>query len=108
MTQELKLVTKYHAFCCAAQRPPTHPRPSCGGRGSGDLINYLWEKASALNLPDLQIGTSSCLGMCSAGPVMVVYPQGVWYHFESREDLDEIIQTHFIGGGIVERLLLNA
>lgn len=107
MSPALKEVVKHHAFCCTAQRPPGHPRPSCGARGSGELVSYLWEKLRSLELPDVSVATSSCLGMCNAGPAMVVYPAGAWYRLETREDVDEIVQTHFIGGNVVERLLLN-
>ncbi|MBF0094308.1 MAG: (2Fe-2S) ferredoxin domain-containing protein [Alphaproteobacteria bacterium] len=107
MSEGLAQVVKYHVFCCTTERPPTHPRPSCGGRGSGELINYLWEKVMGLELADVRAGTASCLGACNAGPVMVVYPEGAWYHFENKVDIDEIIQSHFIDGKIVDRLLLN-
>ena len=42
--------------------------------------------------------------ICLGGPVAVVYPEGVWYTFVDREDLDEIIERHLQGGEIVARL----
>lgn len=107
MSQGLKQVVKYHAFCCSTQRPPGHPRGSCGERGAGDLAGYFWEKVMGLELADVRVATSSCLGVCDKGPAMVVYPEGAWYTFQSKEDVDEIVQTHFIGGKVVERLLIN-
>ena len=47
------------------------------------------------------------LDRCELGPNMVIYPEGVWYRYESTEDLDEIVQTHLIEGGRVERLMLQ-
>jgi len=38
--------------------------------------------------------------------LMVVYPEGIWYHPEKAEDIDEIIQSHFIEGKPVERLII--
>ena len=38
---------------------------------------------------------------------MVIYPEGVWYRYDSPEDVDEILKTHLIEGGRVERLLLT-
>ena len=38
---------------------------------------------------------------------MVVYPEGVWYHYRTIEDAEEILQKHIIGGRIVERLVLR-
>ncbi len=37
---------------------------------------------------------------------MVIYPEGVWYHYDSTADVDEILQTHLIEGGRVNRLML--
>jgi len=36
----------------------------------------------------------------------VVYPEGVWYSYVDRDDIDEIVDSHLIGGRVVERLLL--
>ena len=37
---------------------------------------------------------------------MVVYPEGIWYRPEKIEDIDEIIQSHFVEGNPVERLII--
>jgi (2Fe-2S) ferredoxin len=47
---------------------------------------------------------AGCLGFCEAGPLMVVYPQGVWYQPKTKADIDEIVQKHFVEGELVERL----
>jgi (2Fe-2S) ferredoxin len=41
---------------------------------------------------------------CEEGPVIVVYPEEIWYTYVDREDVDEIIEQHLINGRIVERL----
>ncbi len=56
--------------------------------------------------PQVRINTAGCLDRCAMGPVMVIYPDAVWYTWVDREDLDEIIERHLIGGERVERLLL--
>ncbi|MDP7569666.1 MAG: hypothetical protein QF677_07115 [Arenicellales bacterium] len=38
---------------------------------------------------------------------MVIYPEGVWYHYQSREDIDEILEHHVISGKPVQRLMLQ-
>ena len=47
-----------------------------------------------------------CLDQCSQGPVVVVYPEGVWYGKVTLEDVDEIIEQHIVGGKVVTRLVI--
>ena len=47
---------------------------------------------------------AGCLDRCDEGPVMVVYPEEVWYTYVDKEDVDEIIREHIQGGRPVERL----
>jgi (2Fe-2S) ferredoxin len=41
---------------------------------------------------------------CERGPCLVVYPEAVWYRYESNADIDAIIDEHIVGGQPVERL----
>ncbi|BBE10458.1 ferredoxin 2Fe-2S protein [Mycoavidus cysteinexigens] len=54
----------------------------------------------------IRINKAGCLDRCEQGPVVVVYPQGVWYSYIDEADIDEIIDSHLVGGKIVERLLI--
>ena len=54
----------------------------------------------------VRINRSGCLDRCELGPVMVVYPQAVWYTFVDNDDIDEIIESHLLNDKVVERLLL--
>ncbi|MEY3753743.1 MAG: Ferredoxin, partial [Pseudomonadota bacterium] len=45
---------------------------------------------------------------CASGPVMVVYPEGIWYTFIDESDIDEIISSHFAKGVPVKRLMIDA
>lgn len=52
----------------------------------------------------IRINKSGCFSQCGNGPMVVVYPEGVWYAAVTTEDADEIVASHLIGGVPVERL----
>ena len=52
----------------------------------------------------VRINKAGCLDRCDEGPVLVVYPEDVWYTFVDKTDIDEIIDEHLVGGRVVERL----
>jgi (2Fe-2S) ferredoxin len=54
----------------------------------------------------VRVNRAGCLDRCNDGPVMVVYPQAVWYTFVDNDDIDEIIESHLINGQVVKRLLV--
>ena len=68
-----------------------------------DYLTY----ARSKGLKEVRINAAGCLDRCELGPTMVIYPEGVWYAYRSTEDIDEILQTHLVEGGRVERLMLK-
>lgn len=97
-----------HVFCCENKRDKDDPRGSCKPRGGSEIRDYMKDRCKKLGLPKTRVNTSGCLDRCEMGPVLVVYPQGVWYHCATTDDAEEIIQKHLISGEIVERLRLGA
>ncbi len=55
----------------------------------------------------LRISSTSCLGRCESGPVMVIYPEARWYTYVDEEDLQEILEQDLAGGKAVNRLLVD-
>ncbi len=101
---------KYHAFICTQRRPDGHPRGCCTTKGGGmPMFERLVGQISAKNLWEagVSVASSSCLGFCKAGPLMVVYPEGTWYKVEKLEDIDEIVESHFTKHTPVERLIVT-
>ncbi|POF33832.1 (2Fe-2S) ferredoxin domain-containing protein [Roseibium marinum] len=103
---EVPQLYKRHVFACHTQRPPTHPRGSCGAAGAQPLWERLGNRIGNDGLTDVGFTVSGCLGFCSAGPLMVVYPEGIWYRPTTPEDIDEIVETHLKNGELVERLVM--
>jgi (2Fe-2S) ferredoxin len=54
----------------------------------------------------IKCSTVSCLGQCKHGPVLIVYPEGVWYQCEDRADLKKIVDKHLIGGKTAKKQVL--
>lgn len=96
-----------HIFCCINERPPNHPRSCCAARGSGPLRDYMKTRAKELGIKDIRVNNAGCLERCELGPTMVIYPEGIWYHYETKEDIDEILDRHVVRGERVDRLLLE-
>ena len=97
-----------HVFCCTNIRPKEHPRGSCARKGSEGMRDTMKNIAKEMGLKDIRVNSAGCLDRCELGPTLVIYPEGVWYGVKTREDIDEILDTHLVKGGRVERLLLRA
>jgi (2Fe-2S) ferredoxin len=55
----------------------------------------------------IRVNTAGCLDRCDLGPVIVIYPQAVWYTYLDEEDIDEIIDSLINDGEQIERLLVR-
>lgn len=96
---------KHHVFFCLNQRDDGSP--CCSDKGAEDMFDYAKKKAKSLGLHGKEksrINRAGCFDRCSEGPVIVVYPEAVWYTYVDKEDIDEIIESHLVNGKIVERL----
>ena len=95
-----------HVFFCTNQRAAGEA--CCNNFGADKMREYVKAKVKALGLSGdnhtVRINTAGCLGRCEEGPVLVVYPEGVWYTYVDESDLDEIIESHLKNGQVVERL----
>ena len=94
-----------HVFFCCNQREGE--RESCNAKGATGLRDYAKGRVKALGLAHagkVRINQAGCLDRCAEGPVIVVYPEAVWYTYVDRADIDEIIEEHVTHGRVVERL----
>lgn len=94
-----------HVFFCTNKRP--NGETCCANHGVDELRGYAKDKVKALGLAGegkVRINSAGCLDRCDSGPVMVVYPEAIWYTFVDKEDIDEIVESHLKNGQVVERL----
>jgi (2Fe-2S) ferredoxin len=96
-----------HIFICGNQRPAGHPRGCCDLRGKAKLQKLFKQKLAERGLKGkVRANQSGCLDQCEHGPNLVVYPDAVWYGHVTEADVDEIIESHIVGGHPVQRLVL--
>ncbi len=95
-----------HVFVCAQSRPPGHPRGSCGQSGAAPVFQAFLQQFEQGQLYGRYALThSGCLGTCSEGPAVLIYPEGVLYARVSADDVAEIIAEHLLNDRPVTRLL---
>lgn len=96
---------KHHVFFCCNQR--ADGEACCNALGATDAQTYAKDRIGQLKLKgqgQVRINKAGCLDRCDEGPVIVVYPEEVWYSYVDNEDIEEIIQEHLVHGRVVERL----
>ena len=94
---------KHHIFFCNNVRQ--NGKKCCSQNGAKELYRYAKDRcreSSMLGKGGIGGSESRCLGRCEHGPVVVVYPDDVWYQYIDEDDVDEIIESHLIGGKEVE------
>jgi (2Fe-2S) ferredoxin len=80
-----------HIFVCENERESNHPLGSCAQKGSVEITNALKKKCRESGLMGkVRVNKSGCLGQCSKGPVLVIYPEGEWCENVAMEDVNKI------------------
>lgn len=98
---------KYHVFICTSCRINGTQKGFCFQKGSVDLVQAFMQEIEDRELSgDVVLNNTGCFGICDKGPVVVVYPEGVWYGNVTAEDVELICEEHFEGGKPVKDLMI--
>jgi len=98
---------RHHVFFCLNQRD--NGDACCAQQGAQAAFDHCKAAVKAAGLAGpggVRVNKAGCLDRCAGGPVVVVYPEEVWYTFVDKADIDEIVQSHLGQGRPVERLRL--
>ncbi len=97
-----------HIFVCENKRPDGHPKGCCADKGSVEIREHFKTRLKELGLnSDIRANASGCLDACEFGVSIVIYPEQIWYGGVTKDDVEEIIQSHIINNKPVERLKIK-
>jgi len=95
-----------HIFVCTSSRMTGVAKGFCHTKGALEVIQKFSEKLEDEDVTDVMISNTGCFGICEKGPIVVIYPDNVWYGSVTDEDVDEIVESHIINNKIVDRLII--
>jgi len=98
---------KYHMFFCTNQRDPGES--CCANYDARAMRDYAKKRSKELGLAKpggVRVNLAGCLGRCEQGPVIAIYPQGIWYTYVDQDDIEEIMTSHLQNDQPVERLMI--
>lgn len=95
----------HHIFVCENARAEGHPRGSCDLVGSRPLRDAFKKELKRAGIArTTRANASGCLDQCEHGPVVVIYPQGIWYGHVTPEDVPRIVDRTIVAGKVLEDL----
>lgn len=94
-------VFKKHVFVCTTGK-------TCPAQGANEVLDALRKEISERGLKkEIRINKAGCFDQCGNGPMVVVYPEAVWYAHVEPEDAREIVESHLVNNKPVDRLLYD-
>jgi (2Fe-2S) ferredoxin len=97
---------KYHIFACSSFRVDGDPKGMCHKKGSSGLLPYIENEILDRGL-DALVTSTGCMKACDHGPVMVIYPDNIWYGKIANEEAIDAILDALEDGGTAEEYLLT-
>lgn len=92
---------KAHIFVCVDS--------CCREKDSERIFDVLSEELKRRGFSnDVLISRCGCLDQCESGPMLIIYPDGTWYHNLTKDDISRIVEEHIIKGNILSDLVYYA
>lgn len=95
---------KYHIFICTSCRTNGVQKGFCYQKDSVKILEKFMQEIEDRDLTgECMVTNSGCFGICSKGPVAVIYPEGIWYGGLTVEAVEEIMDKHIENGEIAAK-----
>lgn len=96
---------KYHIFVCTSSRATGQQKGYCHTKGGVDLVMKFMEEIEERELGgEVFVNNTGCFGICEQGPIVLIYPDNVWYKAVTLADVETIMDEHIEGGRPVAAL----
>jgi (2Fe-2S) ferredoxin len=96
-----------HIFICASTRLNGIVKGSCQNKSSHNLVAMFSEEVMDRDLEgEVMVTATGCVGLCEKGPVVMIYPQQIWYGEVTEDDIEDILDA-IEEGGVVDRLAIS-
>lgn len=97
---------KYHIFVCTSSRINGQQKGFCHSKDAIGIMESFMEEIQDRGLGgEVFVTNTGCFGVCEKGPIVVVYPNNIWYGSVTPDDVEEIMDK-LEEGQVVERLLI--
>jgi (2Fe-2S) ferredoxin len=106
---------RYQVFVCTASGAGTEMQTAadpcrnrfCSDKGGEAIRAHFWTALEAAGVDDVKVTRMGCTVQHARGPIVIVYPGGIWYAGVTVADVDEIVHDHLVHARPVERLVLH-
>ncbi len=97
---------RHHIFVCSSSRLTGEIKGYCAGNGNLEVLeNFVEEVNDRMLDSEIMVTNTGCVGLCSMGPIVMIYPDQIWYGKVTPDDVEEIMDA-LEEGEVVERLLI--
>ena len=98
---------KHHIFVCSSFRASGELKGTCHKKGATNFLPYIENELIDREMEGVIVSSTGCMKACDYGPVMVIYPENLWYgNVESEDTIDEILDA-LEDGEVVEEYLMT-
>lgn len=98
---------KFHIFVCTSCRINGVQKGFCYSKDSVNILGRFLEEIEDRDLSsDVMVTNTGCYGICDKGPIVLIYPEGIWYGNVTPDDVERIVELHIEGGIIVKDLVI--